>query len=74
MRTCYSDIPNVTRELCDSSNYIDCKKCQGTNCNNQVKRDGHKCHKCSGIDCLFVSAGTIVDCESSCYIGKDGKI
>lgn len=73
LRGCYADIPKITRELCDASDYIDCKKCSGTNCNNQVKRDGIKCHKCSGIECLMVDAGTLSDCRSSCYIGKDGE-
>lgn len=74
LRSCYSDVPDATRELCDDSSYIDCKKCVGDNCNTATTRDGIKCHECSGVDCLIIeTVSTVVDCRTSCYIGLNGK-
>lgn len=74
LKNCYSDIPASTRQLCDESDYIDCKKCNGNDCNTALTRDGIKCHQCSGIDCLVIeNVANLVDCHSSCYIGINRK-
>lgn len=69
LKSCYADIPDATREACDDSEFLDCKKCSGENCNTDTQREGTKCFECSGDDC----PGTLVDCHSSCYVGMDGK-
>lgn len=72
IKTCFADIPDSTRELCNDANYLDCKKCSGGSCNTDTKREGTKCHQCSGADCLVVDAvANLVDCRSSCYIGMN---
>lgn len=72
---CYSDIPDSTRDLCDDANYLDCKKCSGESCNMETKREGIKCHQCSGVDCLIIDTqSSLIDCRSSCYIGMNGEI
>lgn len=74
MKSCYADIPDSTRVLCDDENYLDCKKCSGENCNVHTQREGTKCHQCSGVDCLVISGlSNLVDCQSSCYIGMNCK-
>lgn len=72
MKSCYGDIPDVTQELCDDSNYLDCKKCTGDDCNVATKREGTKCHQCAGSDCLLIDTpASLVDCRSDCYIGMN---
>jgi hypothetical protein len=74
LKTCFADLPDSTRAFCDKTN-LDCKSCGGDSCNKESQRDGTKCHKCSGSDCLIIStASTIVDCLSSCYVGINCKI
>ncbi|CRL01118.1 CLUMA_CG014195, isoform A, partial [Clunio marinus] len=70
LKSCYSDIPETIRELCNDSDVIDCNRCSGDNCNDDTVRRGTKCYTCSGLNCLIIDSPTnIVDCQSSCYIG-----
>lgn len=73
-KNCISDLPNSTKELCDDSSYLDCKRCSNENCNTDNQREGTKCYKCVGAECLIPGIDDLVDCRSSCYIGLNCKL
>lgn len=69
-RGCYGDAAEGTKEVCDDSSQLLCTKCSTRNCNSDTSRRGHKCFKCSGVQCFKPDyPADTVDCLSNCYLG-----
>lgn len=72
-KNCLSDIPDISKDLCTDSTFLDCENCVGTDCNTNFVRAGTKCYQCNGLECLIASIADVVDCTSPCYVGTNGK-
>lgn len=71
---CYTDVPNDTKDMCDDESYLDCKKCDGNNCNTDMERRGKRCYKCSGLTCFTAGyPNDVSDCLSDCFVGTNSE-